>query len=324
MKEKFISNIKEKAQGLNKKIIFPEGEDDRVLQACKKIIEQNLATPILVGNEDKIKWRMGELGFQAEVHDPNKKDTEELANTFFELRKHKGMTIEKSREIVKESEYYSTLLLHTGVVDGLISGATHTTADTLRPALQIIKTKPGTKTASSYFIMLLDKKIYFFADCGFNIKPNSEQLADIAYSTAQSARFFNIEPKLAFLSFSTHGSANHEDVKKIEDAVEKLKLLKPDFEFDGELQVDAAIVPEVAKHKAPNSNLKGNSNVLIFPDLNSGNIAYKLVQRLAKAIALGPIVQGLNKPVNDLSRGCSVQDIVDLTAITCIQAEHKK
>ncbi len=324
MKEEFISNIKKEAKTLHKRIIFPEGDDDRILKACKIIIEENIAIPILVGDEEKIKWRLGELGYEAKVHDPNKINTEDLANTLFEARKHKGMTIEKANEIVKDNSYYSTLLLHKGEVDGLVSGATHTTADTLRPALQIIKTKPGIKTASSFFIMLLDQKMYFFADCGFNIKPSPEQLADIAYSTAQSARFFKIEPKVAFLSFSTHGSAKHEDVLHIEKAVEELKKLNPDFEYDGELQVDAAIVPEIAKHKAPNSHLKGDANVLIFPDLNSGNIAYKLVQRLAHAIALGPIVQGLNKPVNDLSRGCSVQDIVDVTAITTIQAGKKQ
>jgi phosphate acetyltransferase len=303
------------------KIIFPEGEDERILHAAKIIIEKKLAIPILVGDRDKIKWRQGELGYESEIRDPNKEDTEELAMLLYDIRKEKGMTKEKARELVKDTGYFSTLLLKRGDVDGLVSGATHTTADTLRPALQIIKTEEGVKTASSFFIIIEEGKLYFFADCGFNIKPNPEQLADIAWSTAESARFFDIEPKVAFLSFSTKGSAEHEDVKKVHDAVEILKKKNPDFDFDGEIQVDAAIVPEIAERKAPHSKIKGDANVLIFPDLNSGNIAYKLVERLGGATAIGPIVQGLKKPVNDLSRGCSIEDVVGVTAITCRQIE---
>ncbi len=322
MVEGFISKIKDKASSLKKRIIFPEGEDDRILEACKIIKQENIAEPVLVGDYEKIKWRIGELGYETEIRDPNKEDNE-LAQLLFEIRKHKGITLEQAKELVKDASYFSTLLLQKGDVDGLVSGTTHTTADTLRPALQIIKTKENITTASSFFIMILEDRLMLFADCGFNIKPSPEQLAEIAFSTAQSARFFDIEPNLAFLSFSTHGSAEHSDVDHVKKAVEELKKFNPDFKFDGELQVDAAIVPSIAEKKAPSSVLKGEANILIFPDLNSGNISYKLVQRLAGAKAIGPIVQGLNKPVNDLSRGCSVEDIVNVVAITAVQAEGK-
>ena len=231
------------------------------------------------------------------------------------------MTIEEARKFAKDGEIFSTLLLKKGEVDGLVSGSTHTTADTLRPALQIIKTKEGIKLASSFFIMIVEEKLFLFADCGFNIKPNPEELAEIAYSTAQSARFFNIDPKIAFLSFSTKGSADHEDVRKVKEAVRIFSQKNPYCIFDGELQLDAAIVPFVHEKKCPTSPLKGEANVLIFPDLNAGNIGYKLAQWIGGATAIGPIVQGLNKPVNDLSRGCSINDIVDVAAITAVQAE---
>ncbi|MDB4303793.1 phosphate acetyltransferase [Desulfosarcina sp.] len=322
MKEEFIANIKEKARKQKKKIIFPEGEEERVLQACKIIINEGIAEPVLVGNKEKIKWRIGELGYEAEVVDPNDyPDIENLSNKLLELRKHKGMTKEDADKLIKDKSYFSTMLLKEDYVDALVSGSTHTTGETLRPGLQIIRTEEDTKIASSVFIMLVNDKVYLFADCGLNIKPNAEELSEIAYSTMKSAKFFGIEPKVAFLSFSSKGSADHEDVKKVHNAVKLFKDKNPGCIFDGELQVDAAIVPDVAEKKAPNSPIKGDANVLIFPDLGAGNIAYKLVQRVAGGTALGPIIQGLKKPFNDLSRGCSVQDIVDVTAITAVQAQ---
>lgn len=296
--EKFISDMRERAKKLNKRIIFPE-DNDRIRKASEILKKENIVRPISPKDHEGLK--------------------DEMAKRFFELRKHKDITEQKAREAMEDRQYFSTMLLHEGYADGLVSGSEITTAETLRPALQIIKTKEGIKLASSFFFMLVNDKKYLFADCGFNIKPDAEQLSEIAYATVQSASFFDMEPRVSFLSFSTKGSADHEDVKKVQEAVRLFSKKDPDCIYDGELQLDASIVPDVARKKAPDSPLKGNANVLIFPDLGAGNIGYKLVQRLGGATALGPIVQGLNKPVNDLSRGCNVEDIVDVAAITAIQ-----
>lgn len=318
----FIAEIKEKAKKHKRRIVFPEGEDERTLNACKVLVQQNMVEPILLGNEAVIKKRLKELGYDAKVRDPLKDSrSDEYAKMLFSIRKSKGLTIEKANELIKDTSYFGMMILYLGEADGLVSGALHTTADTLRPALQIIKTRPDVKMASSFFIIIVKEKLYFFADCGFNIKPSSEELADIAYSTIQSARFFGTEPKVAFLSFSTKGSAEHEEVTKVQKAVEIFRSKNPGCVFDGEMQLDAAIVPSVAERKAPDSPIKGDANVLIFPDLAAGNIGYKLVERFGNATAIGPIVQGLNKPVNDLSRGCDMEDIVFVAAITALQVQ---
>ncbi len=322
----FIENIKEKAKQDIKTIVFPEFDDERILKAVSELNLKKIVKPLLIGDRQKIDALAESLSLDLhdiEVRDPNHDENKDkFAKEYYELRKAKGMTEEQAKKDLQDNVFFATMMLHHGLVDGLVSGAKHSTADTLRPALQIIKTKDDVKIASSFFFMILDERICLFSDCGFIIDPNSEELADIAISTAESAKFFNIEPKVALLSFSTHGSAKHERVDKVVKAVEILKQRKPNFLFDGELQLDAAIVPKVAKLKSPDSSIQGDANVLIFPNLDAGNIGYKLVQRLAGAEAIGPIVQGLKKPVNDLSRGCNVDDIVSVAAITAIEAQR--
>ncbi|MBN2881693.1 phosphate acetyltransferase [Candidatus Woesearchaeota archaeon] len=320
----FIDDIYQRAKTNLKRIALPESTDERILRASVQIKEQGIAIPVLVGNRNDIQNKANELNLnirEIEIFEQSEEHFNKFSNDLYELRKDKGMTLEKAREELNDGACFSIMMLHNNLIDGVVSGAVHSTANTLSPALKIIKTKPGIKTASSFFFMLQNEKIYLFSDCGFVIDPTSEQLADITMSTATSAREFGIEPRAALLSFSTMGSATHEKVDKVKEAVKILEQRNPDFTFDGELQLDAAIVPKVAELKAPNSRVKGDANVLIFPDLNAGNIGYKLVQRFGGATALGPIVQGLNKPVNDLSRGCSSQDVVDVVAITSIQAQ---
>lgn len=321
-----IEEIKNKAKSNPQRIVFPEGEDKRIINAVKVLYDEKICIPILIGDTEKIKWYAGEENINLEgieiIDMNNIPKKEEYETLFFDKRKHKGITKEEIKNLMKFPNYIGVLMVENEDADGMVSGAVHTTANTLRPALQIIKTKPGIKIASSFFIMQVKKRILFFADCGFVINPNAEELSDIATCTAKSVKGFGFEPRVAMLSFSTHGSAKHEEVDKIVEATKIVKKKYPELIIDGELQLDAAIVPEVAESKCPNSILKGDANILIFPDLASGNIGYKLVQRLAGAMAVGPIVQGLNKPVNDLSRGCSIEDIIDVTAITAVEV-HK-
>lgn len=331
----FMESIWQKAQNDKKTIVLAEGEEERNIRACEIILKNNIADIILVGNESKIlenamKFEVNIDG--AEISDPDSSDkTAKLIEVFYELRKSKGMTMEKAEKIVKDPMYFATMLLKEGHADGLVSGAIHTTGDLLRPGLQILKTAPGVKIVSSFFVMLLPEGTYgddgllLFADCGVNINPTAEELADIAISTADSARdLCGMEPRVAMLSFSTMGSASGELVEKVQKATAIAKELRPDLDIDGELQLDAAIVPDVAKLKAPNSKVAGKANVLVFPDLQAGNIGYKLVQRFAKADAIGPLCQGFAKPINDLSRGCNVKDIVDAVAITVVEAQATK
>lgn len=317
-----------------KKIVLPEGTDERTIRATEIILRDKIADIILIGNENEINDHANRLGVNisgATIIDPEKFEKfDEYVNLFYELRKNKGMTPEKARETIKEEVYFGTMMLKCGDADGLVSGAVHTTADLLRPGMQIIKTSPGTKVVSSFFIMDIPNREYgenglmFFADSAVNPNPNAEELACIAISTADNAKaLVGIEPRVALLSFSTMGSAKHELIDKVVEAKKIANELRPDLLIDGEIQLDAAIVPEICASKAPNSKLKGNANVLIFPDLQSGNIGYKLVQRLAKAEAIGPICQGFAKPLNDLSRGCSISDIVNMVAVTSIQAQGK-
>ncbi len=328
-----MNKIWKLAQKDKKRIVLPEGEEERNLQASEKIRNNGLAELILVGNKKVITENAAKLGVNidgVEIRDPeNDEKASSYANEFYELRKKKGMTPEKAAKIVKDPLYFATMMVKMGDADGMVSGAIHTTGDLLRPGLQIIKTAPGVSVVSSTFIMMVpecefgDSGLLLFADCAVNPNPTTEQLASIAISTAETAKnLCGIEPKVAMLSFSTMGSADHELVDKVRNSVEIARGMRKDIEIDGELQLDAAIVKKVADLKAPNSKVAGRANVLIFPDLQSGNIGYKLVQRFAKAEAIGPVCQGFAKPINDLSRGCSSDDIVNVVAVTAVQAQN--
>lgn len=328
----FLKSIKELAKGDLKKIVLPEGSEDRTLIAASIINAENIAKVILIGSEKEIHDKAEKLDISVsgiEIQDPdNSVKTEIFAHEFHELRKSKGMTEEKAFEMVHDPMYYAAMMVKMNFADGMVSGAVHTTGDLLRPALQIIKTAPGSAIVSSFFVMIMKDKSFgedglmLFADCAVNPDPNPEELASIAISTAESARkLCGIEPRVALLSFSTMGSAQHELVEKVRTAAQIARNKRPDLEIEGEMQADAALVDTVAKKKAPGSRVAGNANILIFPDLQAGNIGYKLVERLAGAIAVGPVCQGFAKPVNDLSRGCSVEDIVNVVTITAVQAQ---
>lgn len=322
----FIENIINRAKNNKKKIVLPESMDERVISAAKIVRDRNIADVILIGNlTDK------DL-YDIEIINPeNSELTEQFAVELYNLRKSKGMSIDEARNILKtDYMYFACMLVKKGYADGVVSGACHSTANTLRPALQIIKTKENVDLVSSFFLMIVPNCLFgnngtfIFSDCGLEQNPTSERLATIAGTSAYSYKLLvEEEPFVALLSHSTKGSAKHFDVDKVINATELAKKRYPYFNIDGELQLDAAIVPEVAKNKAPDSKVAGNANVLIFPDLDSGNIGYKLVQRLANAEAYGPITQGMASPINDLSRGCSIDDIVGVIAITCLQVEEK-
>ena len=329
-----MNSFYERAKTLNKKILFPEGTEPRTIKAVSEIALKKIAKPVLLGDENEIKAKASSEGVSldgVEIINPAKDSRyEEYSEKFFEMRKAKGMTVEKAHSIMKDPIYFATMMIQSNAADGLVSGAEHSTADTIRPALQIIKTKPGISVVSGCFIMYVpnstfgDNGLFVFADCAVNPDPTSEQLAEIAISSAETAKALcDMEPRVAMLSFSTKKSADHPNVDKVIKAFEIAKEKAPLLEIDGELQADAALVESVGQKKSPGSKVAGKANVLIFPDLQSGNIGYKLVERLAKAHAIGPFLQGLNKPVNDLSRGCSVQDIIDVTAVTAIQAGGK-
>lgn len=328
----FMNKIWATAQSDVKKIVLPEGEEERTLKASQIIKEKSLAHVILVGNEAKIKENAAKIGADIsgiEIIDPETSPKKPAyVEGFYELRKNKGMTMEKADSIISDPLYYSTMMVKNGDADGMVSGAIHTTGDLLRPGLQIVKTAPGISTVSGAFVMIVPDCEYgqdgmlLFADCAVNPNPDAAQLAAIAISTAETAKALcKMEPRVAMLSFSTHGSATHELVDKVVEATRIAKELRPDLMIDGELQLDAAIVPSVGALKAPHSPVAGKANVLVFPDLQSGNIGYKLVQRFAGAEAIGPVCQGFAKPINDLSRGCSVEDIVNVVAITAVQAQ---
>lgn len=320
----FIDKIKEKAKLNKKRIILPETMDERVIDAAVKANNEGLAHIILIGNP------MKEIDLNGiEIINPESNEmTEDLVNKLYELRKEKGMTLEQARELLlTDYMYYACMLVKVGYADGVVSGACHSTANTLRPSLQIIKTKPGVSLVSTFFLMVVpdcelgENGTFVFGDCGLEQNPTPEKLAAIAGCSAESFKLLvEKEPKVAMLSHSTMGSAAHDDVTKVVEATRIAKELYPQYKIDGEMQLDAAIIPSVAKSKAPNSEVAGSANVLIFPDLDAGNIGYKLVQRLAKAEAYGPMTQGIAAPINDLSRGCSTDDIVGVIAITAVQA----
>jgi phosphate acetyltransferase len=326
--KKFVRFVKDIAKQNPKRVVFPEGFEPRILKATAKILKEKTAIPVLIGNSDEIKKNASNLGLKinfdkVEIVDPiTSEKTKKYAKEFYELRKNKGITEEQALETMKKFNYFGTMMVHLGEVDGMVSGTTYPTADTIRPALQIIKTKEKFHKVSGLFFLVLENRLLLFADTAVTIDPNSHDLADIALDTAETARRFCLEPRVAMLSFSTAGSARHPKVDKVREATAIIKSRDPDLIVEGEMQVDAALVPEVAKKKFPKSMLKGDANILIFPDLNAGNIAYKLVERLAKAKAIGPILQGLKKPINDLSRGCSYRDIVNLAAFTSCEAQE--
>ncbi|EOR27855.1 phosphotransacetylase [Clostridium sartagoforme AAU1] len=329
-----LNKLYELAKSNIKKIVLPEGEEERTILAASKIKDINVAHPILIGNYEAILNKAKKLNVnidEIDIIDPEKSDKlQYYIEKFYELRKNKGVTIEKAKSIVRDPLYFGTMMVKCNDADGMVSGAIHTTGDLLRPGLQVIKTLKGASVVSSFFIMMVPNSCYgeegmlLFADCAVNPNPDYKELAEIAIATADTARnVCKIEPKVAMLSFSTMGSADHETVEKVRMATELAKNMRPDLLIDGELQLDSAIVQKVAKQKAPNSSVAGRANVLIFPDLQSGNIGYKLVQRFANAEAIGPICQGFAKPINDLSRGCSVEDIVNVVVLTSVQSQSK-
>lgn len=331
----FVQDIISRAKQEIKTIVLPEATDIRTLKAVDIISKDEFCKIILIGNKDEVNKIANENNYdisKVQIIEPSKSEHyEEYANAFYELRKHKGMTIEKAKELMLDPVFFGMMMVKQGKADGLVSGAVHSTADTLRPALQILKTAHGTKLVSTFVVMVVpncefgEDGVFVFSDCGLNQNPNSEELSEIAISTAKSFKqLIGKEPKVAMLSYSTMGSAKAEEVDKVRIATELAKEKEPDLLIDGEMQFDAAIVPSIAKSKAPESKVAGTANTMIFPDLQAGNIGYKLVERLAKAEAYGPICQGMAKPVNDLSRGCKAEDIVGVVAITCIQAQENE
>lgn len=330
----FIDKIKERAKADKQTIVLPETEDRRTYEAVAAILKEGIANVILVGSEEEVKNGSAGLDISgATVIDPAVSDkTATYIDTLVELRKSKGMAPEQAKELLLTNYlYYGVMMVKLGDADGMVSGACHSTADTLRPCLQILKTKPGTKLVSAFFLMVVPdceygaEGTFVFADAGLEQNPDPEKLAAIAASSAETFELLvQKEPIVAMLSHSTMGSAKHADVDKVVEATKIAKEANPSLKIDGELQLDAAIVPEIGASKAPNSTVAGHANVLVFPDLDAGNIGYKLVQRLAKAEAYGPVTQGIAKPVNDLSRGCNAEDIVGVVAITAVQAQAGK
>lgn len=312
-----------------KKIVFTEGEDERILEASSRLLASSFLHPILVGNEEKIAAAAEEAGFNirgAQIIDPENYDRmDEMVDSLCEIRKKKGLTPERAREVLKQANYFGTMLVKMGEADSLLGGATYSTADTVRPALQIIKTKPGNSIVSSCFILVRpsatgENEVLAMADCAININPTEDELVEIAGETAECAKIFGIEPKMAFLSYSTHGSGAGETVDKMSNATKKAKIKYPDIPIDGELQFDAAVSPRVARTKCPDSEIAGHANTFIFPDINAGNIGYKIAQRMGNFDAYGPILLGLNAPVNDLSRGCNALEVYSMAIITAALA----
>ncbi len=319
-----LEKLKEQARRDPKRIVLPEGEDDRIVRGAVRAAEEGIARPIVLGSPmeappEGVEW----------ITIPTSDKLDEYASALYEQRKHKGVDPHKAKELVRNHLYFGTMMVKVGHADGLLAGADHATGDTIRPALEVIKAAPNIKTVSSFFLMVVPDfryggdGVFIFADSGFNPDPTTEQLAEIAITSADTAKSLlgDPNPRVAMLSFSTKGSARHSRVQKVVEATRIARERRPDLLLDGELQADAALVPDVAKRKCPESPVEGRARVLIFPDLDAGNIAYKLVQRMANAEAIGPILQGLAKPVNDLSRGCNVEDVVNAIAVTVVQSQ---
>ncbi len=318
-----INVVKEKVKGRNLSVVFPEGIEPRILGAAARLKNENLIEPILVGNEEEINKIASEKNFDISgitIYDPNTYQYfDAMVDAFVERRKGKA-TVEDAKKILKNVNYFGTMLCYMDKVDCMVSGSIHPTGDTVRPALQIIKTKPGVSRTSGAFIMISpENEKYIFADCAININLTADEMAEVAVESAKTAKAFDIDPRVAMLSFSTKGSADAEEAKKVAEATTKAKAIDSDIVIDGELQFDAAFVPTVAEKKAPNSDVAGKATVFVFPSLEAGNIGYKIAQRFGKYQAIGPILQGLNKPVNDLSRGCSEEDVYKLALISAAQ-----
>lgn len=320
-----FDNLKQKVAGANKTIVFPEGQEPRIFRAAIRLKNDGLVVPILLGKVDEIKQNAENEGVELgdiELIDPNTYPEDkfaEMVEAFVERRKGKN-TKEQAETMLRDVNYFGTMLVYMDKADGLVSGAIHSTGDTVRPALQIIKTKPGVSRTSGAFVMVKGDERYLFADCAININPGAQELAEIAVESANTAKIFDIDPQVAMLSFSTMGSAKSDEVTKVQEAVKLAKELAPNEKIDGELQFDAAFVPVVAKQKAPESEVAGHANVFVFPELQSGNIGYKIAQRLGGFEAIGPVLQGLNKPVSDLSRGSVEEDVYKVAIITAAQA----
>ena len=321
----FTHQLQDRARSDRKRIVLPEGDDDRILRAAGRLLARSVADLTILGDEPAVRARAAELGVDlsgADVIDPRTSELcDQFAEQYAQLRKRKGVTVEQAREVIHDVSYFGTMLVHAGMVDGMVSGAKHTTAHTIRPAFEIIRTAPGVTTVSSIFLMCLADQVLAYGDCAIVPDPTTEQLADIAISSARTAAQFGIEPRVAMLSYSTGTSGTGADVEKVRAATELVRSRAPDLLVEGPIQYDAAVEPSVAATKMPDSEVAGRATVLIFPDLNTGNNTYKAVQRTAGAIAIGPVLQGLNEPVNDLSRGALVEDIVNTVAITAIQAQ---
>lgn len=319
-----------KAQSNKQRIVLPEGDCERILRAADNLNSRQIASLTILGNKQEILSKAKELGLSLEgvnIIDPETSDNfEEYASTLAELRKAKGMTIEEAHNLMKDGAYYGTMMVYKGQADGMVSGAEHTTANTIRPALQFIKTKPNTSLVSGVFLMCMNGKLSVFADCAVTPNPTSEQLSEIAVTTAETAKLFGLEPKVAFLSYGTGDSGKGPDIDLVKEAVRLTKEKGVDFAFEGPIQFDAAVDPSVAKTKLPNSEVAGRANVFVFPDLNTGNCCYKAIQRSleSECLAVGPILQGLNKPVNDLSRGATVPDIINTVAVTALFAQKER
>ena len=324
----FEYELFERAKSNKKHIVLPEGTDDRILKAADILSRRNVVELTLLGDEKEIIKKAAALRVNMEginIIDPYDNDLiNEYAAEYYRLRKHKGITKEGAKDLMHDVSYLGTMMVHKGHADGMVSGAVHTTLHTIRPAFEFVKTKPGVSIVSSSFFMCLEDKVLVYGDCAVNPNPNAEELADIAISSADTAIMFGIEPRIAMLSYSTGSSGKGTDVDKVRAAAEIVKKRRPDLKTEGPIQYDAAIDASVAKTKLPDSEVAGKATIFIFPDLNTGNNTYKAVQRSANAIAIGPVLQGLNKPVNDLSRGCLVTDIVNTVVITAIQAQEDK
>lgn len=317
-----FASLTEKIKGRQIKLVFPEGEDVRILGAALRLKHQGILSPVILGNHEKIEEVANENGFKLgdlEIIDPQLYDDFEDMIAAFVERRHGKATEEQAQEILKDPNYFGTMLVYQGKVAGMVSGAIHSTGDTVRPALQIIKTKPNVTRTSGAFIMQRERERYLFADCAINLDPSAEELAEIAIQSAKTAALFDLDPKVAMLSFSTKGSAKGPMVDKVRQAATLAQELDPQLIVDGELQFDAAFVPSVGQQKAPDSQVAGQANVFIFPELQSGNIGYKIAQRFGHFEAIGPILQGLNQPVSDLSRGANEEDVFKLAIITAAQ-----
>ncbi len=323
----FQYNLLKRAKTQRKHIVLPEGNDDRIITAACRLVEMDIVDLTILGDFAEIENKINRLGLKfdlskIQIINPIKSDYyQDFSNALFELRKHKGLTIDMAEDLMGDVSYFGTMMVHKGLADGMVSGAAHTTQHTIKPALQFIKTKPGVSVVSSIFFMCLEDRVSVFGDCAINPNPNAEQLAEIAISSADSSRNFGMDPKIAMLSYSSGASGKGADVDKVREATEIIKKLRPDLKVEGPIQYDAAVDTTIGKSKMPDSEVAGQANVLIFPDLNTGNNTYKAVQRETGALAIGPMLQGLNKPVNDLSRGCTIDDIFNTVVLTAIQAQ---